>query len=252
MGRYVFGGTTDSAAETATGARLPNAVGTVWNSGAEDATQLTDLADINGNPLSMLTADQNGMVPAYYGPEGVAYVWVDFGAGRYMMQPTDTTRRLDDHISGNDPHGDRNYADGLFDRAVSKAGTTVTADSGRTWLTVQVPGGDGDAAGHVLKLTDGTSSYTRIASHGGVVIDTIGAHSPLSIGAPIQPNDTYISCRAGHAAPGAEGAAFAVRGDGSVVAAGPVTAPNVGGARVFSGPTPPASPRVGDVWVQYG
>lgn len=37
----------------------------------------------------------------------------------------------------------------------------------------------------------------------------------------------------------------------SVSANGTVTAPNVGGARIYSGSTAPSSPKVGDVWVQF-
>ncbi|MEV6673272.1 hypothetical protein [Streptomyces sp. NPDC051162] len=252
MARFIFGGTTDTAAETATGARLPNATGTVWSSPAEDATQLTDLVDMNGNPVSMLTADKNGMVPSFYGPEGHSYVWADFGAGRYMMQPSDTAKRLDDHISSSDPHGDRNYADNLFDRALPKTGASVAVDSGRTWLTVRVPAGDGDAKGNALRLTDGTTTYTRVANDGALFIDTVGAHTPLSLGAPITGTGTFITCHPGRASESAEGSVFTVNGDGSVVTAGTVTAQNLGSARVFSGPNPPPSPRIGDVWVKYG
>ncbi|MFF4223184.1 hypothetical protein ACFYZH_10000 [Streptomyces abikoensis] len=252
MARFIFGGTTDTAAETATGARLPNATGTVWSSPAEDATQLTDLVDMNGNPMSMLTADKNGMVPAFYGPDGYSYVWVDFGAGRYMMTASDTTKRLDDHISGSDPHGDRNYADGLFDRSLPKTGGSITSDSGRAWLTVRVPGGNGDSTGSTMRLTDGTATYTRLANSGQVYLDTVGPHTPLSIGAPITAAQAFITCRTGRASEEPEGAVFTVKGDGSVLSGGTITAQNVGMARVFSGPTPPQSPRIGDVWVKYG
>ncbi|MFK0295469.1 hypothetical protein ACIQU6_34060 [Streptomyces sp. NPDC090442] len=252
MSRYIFGGTTDTAAETASGARLPGATGTVWSSGAADAEQLLDLVDMNGNPVSMLTADQNGMIPAFYGPDGYAYVWVDFGAGRYMMLPTDTVRRLEEHVQGSDPHGDRNYANSLFDQAVPKAGGTVVSEAGSNWLTLEVPGDAGDSRGSVLRLSDGTTAYTRIVNHGAVYIDTVGTHTPLAIGAPLPPGGNYITCHNGRASAYSEGSSFTVKGDGSVISSGTVTAKNIGGARVYSGPTPPENPQVGDVWVMYG
>ncbi|MCZ4097306.1 MULTISPECIES: glycerophosphodiester phosphodiesterase [unclassified Streptomyces] len=114
MTRYLFGGTTDTAAETSTGARLPFVTGTAWESGTDNALQLTDLLDINGNPLSILTADASGMIPAFYGPDGTEYVWIDFGAGRYKVLPTDTNSRLKEHLSATDPHGSREWATTRF------------------------------------------------------------------------------------------------------------------------------------------
>ncbi|MFE7113947.1 hypothetical protein ACFU99_00760 [Streptomyces sp. NPDC057654] len=250
MARHLFAGTTDTAAETNTGARLPNSTGTVWASGEPDADQLTDLIDTNGNPMSMLTADANGMIPAFMGPDGISYLWLDFGAGRYMTLSTDVARLLDEHITGTDPHGDRQYADSLFDRAVPKSGASVTSPAGRDWLSVRVSG-EGDGAGHVYQLTDGETSFTRLANDGTMTIDSVGPQTPLSIGAPIPVDAAFIVCRTGRASSSADGAAFVVKGDGSIVTAGTVNARNIGTARVYSGPTPPEHPKIGDVWVQY-
>ncbi|MFK0175654.1 hypothetical protein ACIQVR_06790 [Streptomyces xanthochromogenes] len=244
--RYLFGGTTDTAAETTTGSRLPNATGTVWSSGAVDATQLTDLIDINGNPLSMLTADKNGMVPAFYGPDGARYLWADFGSGRYMMLPTDTVTRLDEHVQGLDPHGDRSYALSLADRALPKAGGTVTSPDAHDWLTIRVTG---DGIGTVYQLTDGSSAFTRLFNNGAMHIDTMGAPTSLALGATAGSN--FITAHPGRSAPATTGSVFTVATDGSVTSAGTVTATNIGRARVFSGATPPDNPQVGDVWVSY-
>ncbi|MFJ8384746.1 hypothetical protein ACIQ9Q_09575 [Streptomyces sp. NPDC094438] len=245
--RYLFGGTTDTAAETATGARLPNATGTVWSSGAADASQLTDLIDINGNPMSMLSADKNGMVPGFYGPDGARYLWVDFGSGRYMMLPTDTVTRLDEHVQGLDPHGDRSYALSLLDRALPKAGGTIQAPEQRDWLTVGIPG---DGVGTVVQLTKGTDVYTRLFNNGALHIDPVpGAPTALALGATS--NGTFITAHPGRSAPSTTGSVFTVASDGSVTSAGSVTATNIGKARVFSGTTPPDNPQVGDVWVMY-
>ncbi|MFI6052768.1 hypothetical protein ACIBCO_22135 [Streptomyces violascens] len=244
--RYLFGGTTDTAAETTTGARLPNATGTVWSSGAADATQLTDLIDINGNPMSMLSADKNGMVPGFYGPDGVRYLWVDFGSGRYMMLPSDTVTRLDEHVQGLDPHGDRSYTNAVFDRALPKAGGTVDAPSQRDWLTVRVPG---DGVGTVYQLTDGTTAFTRLFNNGAFHIDTMGAPTSLALGTTAAGN--FITAHTGRSTPSSTGSVFTVKADGSVTSAGTVTGTNIGSARVFSGATPPDNPQVGDVWVMY-
>ncbi|MEF3112414.1 hypothetical protein [Streptomyces chrestomyceticus] len=204
---------------------------------------------MNGNPLSMLTADQNGMVPAFYGPEGYAYVWVDFGAGRYMMLPTDTIRRVQEHVTGADPHGDRNYSDSLFDQAVPKRGGSVHVERGQTWLSVQVPTGDGDDQGAVLRLTDGGAAYTQLRNDGALVLDPIGARTPLVVGA--SGDVPFLTCHRGRANASSDGAVFTVASDGSVTSSGTVRAANIGSARVFSGSTPPANPQVGDVWVVY-
>ncbi|MFD9792349.1 hypothetical protein ACFWXK_15520 [Streptomyces sp. NPDC059070] len=250
--RYLFGGTTDTAAETATGARLPNAVGTVWGSGTTDAVQLTDLVDINGNPMSLITADKTGMLPAFYGPDGYRYLWVDFGAGRYMVVPTDTVTRLDEHLQGIDPHGDRSYTNSVFDRALPKAGGTVEAPEQRNWLTVRVPGNGapGDGEGTVYQLTDGTTPYTRLFNNGALHVDTMGAPTSLALGSTATGN--FITAHNGRSAPSPAGSVFTVTSDGSVIAAGTVTGRNIGTARVFSGPTPPPNPQVGDVWVKFG
>ncbi|MFI6685378.1 hypothetical protein [Streptomyces sp. NPDC050485] len=246
--RYLFGGTTDTAAETATGARLPNATGTVWSSGAADASQLTDLIDINGNPMSMLSADKNGMVPAFYGPDGARYLWVDFGSGKYMMLPTDTVTRLDEHVQGLDPHGDRSYANSIFDRALPKAGGTVQAPEQRDWLTVRVPG---DGAGTVVQFTNGTDVYTRLFNNGALHIDPVsGAPTALALGTST-PAGNFITAHTGRSAPAITGSVFTVKADGSVISAGTVTGTNIGNARIFSGATPPDNPQIGDVWVMY-
>ncbi|MFD9569740.1 hypothetical protein ACFWBI_07835 [Streptomyces sp. NPDC059982] len=250
--RYLFGGTADAAAETSTGARLPGSTGTVWNSAAPDAQQLIDLIDTNGNPLSMLTADKNGMVPPFFGPDGVRYVWADFGAGRYMLLPTDTRTVVDEHTQGLDPHGDRAYANSLFDRAIPRTGATLTVDAKKNLLTAKVPSA-ADSTGSVLRVSDGATTFTRILNNGTVVIDTVGAATPLALGTPAgQATGNLITAVNGKASAAGTGSVFTVRTDGSVIATGTVTAKNIGGSRVFSGTQPPDNPQMGDVWIQFG
>jgi hypothetical protein len=107
----LFGGTADSVAEDITGARVPNAVGSVWDGPSAGAAQLTDLTDINGAPILQLQADSAGFVGAFFGPDGYERLWVNFGGGRVALVSVTVGERLDSHVSGIDPHGDRSYAD---------------------------------------------------------------------------------------------------------------------------------------------
>ncbi|MFE6226902.1 hypothetical protein [Streptomyces sp. NPDC057854] len=104
MARNLFGGTADSVAEDATGTRVPHAVGTVWDGPSAAATQLTDLTEEDGAPLSELTADEYGYIAAFYGPEGYERVWLDFGGGRVALAPINVAQRLREHASDPDAH----------------------------------------------------------------------------------------------------------------------------------------------------
>ncbi|MYX26059.1 hypothetical protein GTY75_05145 [Streptomyces sp. SID8381] len=117
MARNLFGGTADSVAEDSSGARVPNAVGTVWDSPSAGATQLTDLTDESGAPLQQLQADATGYIAPFYGPDGYERVWLDFGAGRVALVSVTVGERLDSHLTDLDPHGDRAYADSTFLKA---------------------------------------------------------------------------------------------------------------------------------------
>lgn len=114
MARNLFGGTASDVAEDSTGARVPNAVGTVWNGPTAGATQITDLTDAGGAPLTQLTADSRGYLGSFYGPDGAERVWVDFGGGKVALTSVTVGDRLDSHTAGTDPHGDRAYADSTF------------------------------------------------------------------------------------------------------------------------------------------
>jgi hypothetical protein len=115
--RHLFGGGSSDAAENIDGSRVPGAVGTVWDGPTESATQIFDLLDANTQPIQSLVADSQGMVPHFYGPDGVDLLYVDFGAGRIAMTPVDTALRITTHEQADDPHGDRAYADETFVKA---------------------------------------------------------------------------------------------------------------------------------------
>ncbi|MFD8072147.1 glycosyl hydrolase family 28-related protein [Streptomyces sp. NPDC059718] len=74
----------------------PGSEGTVWDSLA-GGSQLTDLTDLNGNPITVVTSDAYSMI-AFYGPSDVATVYVDFGLpnGRMLMSATDLGASITD------------------------------------------------------------------------------------------------------------------------------------------------------------
>lgn len=113
MARHLFGGSAADVAEDISGARVPNATGTVWDGPGTGAKQITDLTDEFGGALLEVAADENGVLQRFYGPDGVALLWVDFGAGRVSLSPPDTGAILAQHQEAEDPHGDRAYIEGL-------------------------------------------------------------------------------------------------------------------------------------------
>lgn len=110
MARNLFGGTSADVAEDMVGARVPGASGTVYDGLSEGAAQVTDLLTIENVPTSTLIADAQGMVPPFWGPDGVERLYVDFGAGRVALPATDVGQRFKDHLTSSDPHGDRQAA----------------------------------------------------------------------------------------------------------------------------------------------
>lgn len=105
MARHLFGGTAADVAEDFSGARVPGATGTVWDGPTEGATQVTDLTDLSGAPITELVADQDGMLPSFYGPDGAERLWLDFGGARVAVLATDVGERLAAHVAAEDPHG---------------------------------------------------------------------------------------------------------------------------------------------------
>ncbi|WP_212768337.1 hypothetical protein [Streptomyces argyrophylli] len=163
MARNLFGGTADSVAEDITGARVPNAVGSVWDGPSAGAARITDLTDISGAPILQLQADANGFVSAFYGPDGYERLWVDFGAGRVALVSVTVGERLDAHIAGFDAHGDRAYSD-----------AQLAAHNSNT----KVHGLTGDAVG-----TTDTQTLTNKTLNGGTLNGTF-AGTPTLSGAP--------------------------------------------------------------------
>lgn len=133
MARYLFGGTASDVAEDVTGARVPGATGTVWNGPGEGATQITDLTDTLGGPITQLVADQDGMIPPFYGPDnGSERLYIDFGGPRVAILATDVGDRLKSHLEATDPHGSAQAALDAVSQQKGIPGGIATLDaSGR-------------------------------------------------------------------------------------------------------------------------
>ncbi|MFC4501754.1 MULTISPECIES: hypothetical protein [Streptomyces] len=140
MARNQYGGTAADVAEDVTGARVPGAMGTVWDGPGSGANQLTDLTDMDGNAMGQLVADDQGMIPAFLGPDEAEVLWVDFGGGRVAITPVDVGSRLRNHVENLTPdaHGDRAYANATFVKLVDAA-WLVTPNGRATGKGVYVP-----------------------------------------------------------------------------------------------------------------
>ncbi|MEU0098269.1 glycerophosphodiester phosphodiesterase [Streptomyces sp. NPDC006267] len=77
----------------------PGATGTVWDAVA-GGTQLTDLTDTSGLPVTSAVAASDGFV-TFYGPEDVTAVYLDFGFGRrYAMVASDIAETISARVAG--------------------------------------------------------------------------------------------------------------------------------------------------------
>jgi hypothetical protein len=253
MARNLFGGTAADVAEDVDGRRVPGAVGTVWDGASGGAQQVLDLVDADGVPVIQLVADERGFIPAFYGPpDDTERLWVDFGNGRVGLVSSTVGDRLKTHLGAIDPHNSRAYVDEQLVGYLPRSGSQTTAVPGTSWLTVDVPDTP-DTEGRVLRLrrTGDAVELTRVHSDGAVRIDAQGSAVPLSIGTGGRTGGQSVVTVTAQQAAGAS-SVFEVRADGAVIAAGPLSAPNLGTSRLFAGPTAPANPQPGDVWVSYG
>ncbi|MFF8980170.1 glycosyl hydrolase family 28-related protein [Streptomyces cellulosae] len=155
MARYLFGATladyvvqpTDGLWGVAPGAAL-----TFWSL-ADGGTQYTDLLDSSGATATTITADGQGFIPSFSGPDGVTGMWADAGGGTRAWMAA------------------RNAGDG----------GEAAAGSVRDWLNVKDYGAVGDNA------TDDTAaiqSALNACPMGGIVYLPAGAYrtsAPLTI-----------------------------------------------------------------------
>ncbi|MEU6651269.1 polysaccharide deacetylase family protein [Streptomyces sp. NPDC046900] len=99
MARHLFGLSPADITVSQSGTSLvlePGSTGTAWDS-RTGGTQLTDLTDLSGNPITTVTSDTYSTI-GFYGPDGVTNLYLDFGfaGGRTLMQATDLGAAIED------------------------------------------------------------------------------------------------------------------------------------------------------------
>jgi hypothetical protein len=129
----------------------PGAVVTFY-SAADGGTQYTDLLTEGGTPITEITADENGFLPTFQGPDGVTLMWASAGgASRVWLKPRDADS------------------------------AAVTPGSVRDWLNVKDFGAQGDG-----NTDDTTAIQTALDAcpMGGIVYLPAGGYrtsAPLTI-----------------------------------------------------------------------
>lgn len=250
--RHPFGGDASTVAEDNSGRRIPNTSGNVYLQ-KTDLQAETDLLNEDGSAASLVRTDDKGMVMPFFGPPGASTLWIDFGAGRYQVFATDVISAAAQHIAAGydeDPHGTLTQARKEMQTYTDRnAPNTVPLISSEAWISVV---GRSDTSGDVATVRNpgGTGYRWVLRQDGSMVITNNTEHIPFEIQAGDSPNSVAIAVTG----PGGETSdpLFWVGSDGVVHAKKPIEVPNIGNARVFSGPEAPANPRVGDVWVKYG
>ena len=157
MSRHLFGGSPADYAAERVGSQLllrPGAVGTVWDA-AVDGTQLTDLTDLTGGPITEVTADTDAAV-AFYGPDSVTSLYIDFEYGRrYIMTATDLGTVLNDFVAqGGLPDG---FA------TLDGSGHLPEAQTDPAWFTPYAPKTSTAIETRGLYVRPGWGSFWRTA-----------------------------------------------------------------------------------------
>ncbi|MFF4952839.1 hypothetical protein [Streptomyces chattanoogensis] len=260
--RYLFGGSAADVAEDVDGSRIAGAPVTIWDGPADTATRVLDLVDVgNGAQMdqSILIADEFGFIPPFLGPPCVERLWAKAGSvpTRVELVQMSLADRFNKHTSTDpDPHKDREYTDRKVAETIKRSGQNeVDTTPSEAWLNVETASGTSD----VFRLNRSGDVGTRLKSDGTLHIRPFTDNTGLVV----LTNNTTASTSAISVQGGTDGvtSVFQVRKNGNVSVTGTiqsdaeVIAPNVGSARVFSGPVDPGSRvalRPGDVWVKYG
>ncbi|QLE71116.1 hypothetical protein FGW37_05420 [Streptomyces rectiverticillatus] len=270
MERSLFGGSAADVAEDVDGKRVPGRPVTIWDGPHEGATRLMDLQDADKGALdnSTLVADKYGYIPPFYGPPGIERLWADAGTRRVELLSVNLSERFKKHTEEDpDPHKDREYTDRKFDQAVKLGpGNQVNLDSKVRWVELYADKGSAGEVGTVFGdfRQDGAGDRSNgavwtLRQNGSVThVVRTDTNIPLEVRGDVtqpQPKAAFVI---GDGRKTGVDSQFRVDLNGNVYAEGqivtqrPLAAPNVGTARVFSGPTPPADPKPGDVWIKYG
>lgn len=270
MERNLFGGSAADVAEDVDGKRVPGRPVTIWDGPGEGATRLMDLQDADKAALdnSTLVADKYGYIPPFYGPPGAERVWADAGTRRVELLPVNLSERFKKHTEVDpDPHKDREYADRKFDQAFKLSpNNQVTLDTKLRWFELYAAKDSAKDVGIIFgdfrqdDANDRTNAYVWALRQNGSVthVARTDTNVPLEIrGDPTrtQPKAAFIvndGKKTGLDSQFRVDLSGNVYAEGQVITQRPLVAPNVGTARVFSGPVPPADPQPGDVWIKYG
>jgi hypothetical protein len=99
MARHLFGLSPADVTVSQSGTSLvlePGSTGTSWDA-LTGGTQITDLTDLSGTPITTVTSDTYSIL-GFYGPDGVTTVYLDFGfsGGRVLMQASDLGASITD------------------------------------------------------------------------------------------------------------------------------------------------------------
>jgi hypothetical protein len=169
MARHEFGrGIADYIVQPTDGqwGVAPGVVVTFWDAVTE-GTQYTDLLDATNQPITEVTANEQGLLPRFLGPDNVTGMWAEAGGGARVWM---------------DSHG---------------ASTTETsAGSVRDWLNVRDFGAQGD------NVTDDTAAIQAALAAcpmGGVVYLPAGAYrtsAPLTIPPAVTLQGTHTNLMA--------------------------------------------------------
>ncbi|MFE4991435.1 hypothetical protein ACFRH4_08795 [Streptomyces mirabilis] len=98
MARHLFGLSPADVTVSQSGTSMvlqPGSVGAAWDS-RTGGTQITDLTDLSGTPITSVQSDSYSLI-GFYGPDGVSTLYMDFGfaSGRVLMQATDLGASID-------------------------------------------------------------------------------------------------------------------------------------------------------------
>lgn len=157
MTRRRFAGDADSVLIDTTGRPIPGGAATLWTA-QSGGTQVTDIRAADGVTAiagGLLYGTDSGLLPMFYGPDGVNELWVDGGRGRLLLEATDLASRL--------------AAIEVVLANTAAGGTVVLAPT--TYPVLATPiAGDKQAAGS-LTLVAGTSGSQVIITGGATVYE---------------------------------------------------------------------------------